>query len=91
MYQACRDYQQAGKNCYIVFSKLYQRACYILFLQILFHSEQEIKDNPIIYSHNNDSKLEEFLPAIHIFDSYVEKRRVKVFKKAFYPDFLQVP
>jgi len=74
IYQAFRAYQQAGKTCYIVFKKLYQKACYILFLQIVFHPEQELKDNPTIYSHNNDSKLEEFLLAIHIFDS--EERRV---------------
>jgi len=49
---------------------------FILFLQLLFHPEQEIKDNPTIYSHNNESKFEEFLPAINIFDSYSEESRV---------------
>jgi hypothetical protein len=47
----------------------------ILFLQILFHPEQEIKDNPTIYSHKNESKFEQFLPAIDSFDSYGEERK----------------
>jgi len=54
---------------------------FILFLQLLSHQEQEMEDIPTIYSHNNDSKFEEFLPVIHICDSYGEERRVYGFPK----------
>jgi len=49
---------------------------FILFLQLVFHPKQEIEDKPTIYSHINDNKFEEFLPVIHICDSYGEERRV---------------
>jgi len=41
--QACRDYQQVEKNCYFVFNKLYQRACYFLFYFSNFYSTQNKK------------------------------------------------
>jgi hypothetical protein len=40
-----------------------------------------MEDIPTIYSHKNDSKFEEFLPVIHICDSYGEERRVYGFPK----------
>jgi len=43
IYQTRRDYQQVERNCYIVFNKLYQRVCYILFYSSKFYSTQNKK------------------------------------------------
>lgn len=52
-----------------------------LFQQLGLHPKQEIKDIFTSYPHNNHINLEEFLPAIHIFDSYSVERSVWCLQK----------